>query len=261
MQSGMVPQQGMPLLPQLGPAHMGISYRGAPQAFQQPFAPPQGLQGPSQPGTKRGLGRQAGSALPLPDMGTAHGPFGNYTAQQQQQASMMQNWGSPFAAPQQSIPMQYAQHAAAMSQPSPNAFGGHPSAASGGYPGVQSTSMLPRRAKIKGPAFGQPGMQQAYTAGAMAGPMPPPGYPNQPVQFAGGMTQMSGATPWGSGAATQQRADDMQQYQLQHYQQMQNNVMQHLQQNENHALLKYGNFDNTTYRQSDLQSRPEFRTY
>lgn len=270
----MYSQQGMPLLPQLGPAHMGgthmgMSYMAAPQALQQPFGPPQGLQGPHQTNTRRGPGRQAGSALPFPGIGNAPDPFSNYAVQQQQQqAGMMQNWGSPFAAAQQPFPAQYAQSAASMGQAMPNGFAGYSPAASGGYPGVQSTGMLPRRAKAKGNVFGQPSMQQSYAAGPMAAAMPPVGYPNQPMPFAGGMTQMGGVPqqvggpmPWGNGAAMQQRADGMQQYQLQQHLQMQNNIMQQLQQNQNHALLKYGNFDAATYKQSDLKSRPEFRTY
>ena len=266
MQNSMYGQQSMPLLPQLGPGHMGIGYMAHPQMPQQPF----GMQGatqapqvPSKAALRRGPGRQAGSAPPLPDMGSANSPFGTYPMQQQQ-PGMMQNWGGPLAAAQQPFPMQYAQNPAmGLSQVGPNPFGGYPAAASG-YPGVQSTSMLPRRAKHKGNAFGQPSMQQPYAAGSMGAPMQPAGYPSQPM---GGMPQMGGvqmgggAAPWGNGAAMQQRADAMQQYQLQHYQQMQGNVMQHLQQNQNHALLKYGNFDHATYAQSDLKSRPEFRTY
>ena len=264
MQGSMYTQQGMPLLPQLGPAHMDMGYT----ATQQSFAPPagRGLQGPNQATSRRGPGRQAGSALPVPDLSPAGSPYGNYPQQQQQQQQqhgMIQNWGSPFAASQQAFPMQYAQSPAAMgaSQGMLNSFGGYPAAAPGVYPGVQSTSMLPRRAKSKANAFGPPSMQQGYAAAPTAGPMQPAGYPSQPMPQMGGYPQMAGAGPWGNGAAMQQRADVMQQYQLQHYQQTQNNVMQHLQQNQNHALLKYGNFDHATYSQSDLNSRPEFRTY
>ena len=61
--------------------------------------------------------------------------------------------------------------------------------------------------------------------------------------------------------AMQQRAEAVQQYQMQQYQQMEASMMQQLQHKQDNALLKYGNFDNAHYRQQDLQSRPEFRTY
>ena len=61
--------------------------------------------------------------------------------------------------------------------------------------------------------------------------------------------------------AMQQHADAVQQFQMQQYQQMEASVMQQVQQKQEHALLKYGNFENAQYRQQDMQSRPEFRTY
>ena len=77
--------------------------------------------------------------------------------------------------------------------------------------------------------------------------------------------QAAGLHPQGmpgmSYPAMQQRADAVQQFQMQQYQQMEASVMQQLQQKQDHALLKYGNFDNAQYRQQDMQSRPEFRTY
>ena len=95
-------------------------------------------------------------------------------------------------------------------------------------------------------------MQQGGGQCAAAFPMAHPVHPSQPAGGAGhGMTY----------PAMQQRADAVQQFQMQQYQQMEASVMQQLQQKQDHALLKYGNFDNAQYRQQDMQSRPEFRTY
>lgn len=273
----------MPMLPQLGPAHMGMQYM--PMAPQQPLAPqwgPQAFQGASQAfqGAPQGLShatsrrapaRQAGSALKIPDMGNTNGqfPMQPQQYQHQQQTGFMQGpWGSPFGAGQPQYPPQYSQQAAGTqgAGAQPNAFGSYPA---NGYPGVQSTGMLPRRAKNRANAasFGQTGMQQ-HPAGMqpMGGQMqhaghPGPGMGGLPPSMYGGLPNI-GQGQGMAYPAMQQRADVMQQFQLQHYQQTQANVMQHLQQTQSHALLKYGKFDKTEQSQSaDLRQRPEFRTY
>ena len=265
--------QAMPMLPQLGPAQLGMQYM--PMAPQQPFAPqwgPQGFQGATKGVSHATSKRGPASCLQVPDMAYTNGQFPmqpqQYQHQQQQAGFMPGPWGSPFGAAQPQYPPQYSQQAAGTQGAGgqPNTFGSYPSS---GYPGVQSTGMLPRRAKNRaGAAFlGQAGMEQ-YAAGMqpMGWQMQHAGYPGAPMS--GLPPNMYGGLPnvgQGQGIAypaMQQRADAMQQFQLQHYQQTQANVMQHLQQTQNHALLKYGKFDKTQQSQSaDLRQRPEFRTY
>ena len=163
-------------------------------------------------------------------------------------------------------PMQYAQNGAAMGQPHmmtgqygalppvgyptmPHAMqtGVHGNMQMGSLGSMHSTSRQHKKGRAPG---GQTNyMQQGGAQFAAALPM---------AQAAGlhpqGMPRMSYS-------AMQQRADAVQQFQMQQYQQMEASVMQQLQQKQDHALLKYGNFDNAQYRQQDMQSRPEFRTY
>ena len=202
--------------------------------------------------------RQAGSALRIPAGNPMMG------AQPMQQGSFAdphygQNYG---ALPQGHIPaypMQYAPpNAAFMGQPQPPMMAGPYGAAlpSVGYntfhnPMQSSPDRQSKHSRLPG---GQTNyMQQASPAHAA----------HLPVAY--NMQQAGGYRPQGMQGmhypAMQQRAEAVQQFQMQQYQQMEANVMQQLQQKQEHALLKYGNFDYTQYKQQDLQSRPEFRTY
>ena len=139
------------------------------------------------------------------------------------------------------------------------------------------------------PPVGYPGMQPNVMHGGMGGMHPDMGNSRQHKKgrLPGGQTNyvQQGGAQYGAALpmahsghlhagyhqqqgmpgmnypAMQQRADAVQQYQMQQYQQMEASVMQQLHQKQDHALLKYGNFDTAQYRQPDLQSRPEFRTY
>ncbi len=214
-----------------------------------------------------GMTRQAGSALKIP----AGNPM--MAGQPMQQGNFTDAFGQvPYGgSPMGTVPafpMQYApQHGAFAGQPQmmPGQYGalppvGYPAMPnamqSGTHGGVQMGSMhntsRPHR-KARMPAGQTNYMQQGGAAYTAALPMAhaahqPNGYNLQGMQ---GMNY----------PAMQQHADAVQQFQMQQYQQMEASVMQQVQQKQEHALLKYGNFENSQYRQQDMQSRPEFRTY
>ena len=202
--------------------------------------------------------RQAGSALKIP---AGHSMMGTQPMQQGSFADP--HYGHNYAAvPQGHIPaypMQYApSNAAFMGQPQPHMMAGQYGAAlpSVGYgtfhnPRQSSPDRQSKKSHLPG---GQTNyMQQASAAHAT----------HAPVAY--NMQQVGGYRPQGMQGmyypAMQQRAEAVQHLQMQQYQQMEASVMQQLQQKQDHVLLKYGNFNNTQYKQQDLQSRPEFRTY
>lgn len=215
-----------------------------------------------------GMTRQAGSALKIPAgnpmMGAQPMQQGNFT----NAFGQMPYGGSPMGTIP-AFPMQYApQHGAfaGQAQMMPGKYGALPPV---GYPAMPNamqsgthagmhggmhmgnTSRQHRKARM--PAGQTNYMQQGGAAYAPALPMAhaahqPAGYHPQAMQ---GMNY----------PAMQQHADAVQQFQMQQYQQMEASVMHQVQQKQEHALLKYGNFENAQYRQQDMQSRPEFRTY
>lgn len=201
-----------------------------------------------------GMSRQAGSALKIPAGQPMMG------AQPMQQGSSGDPYGQAYGAVapghMPAYPMQYASpNAAIMGQPHMmTGYGG--AVPSAGYamlhnPRHSSPDRQSKKSRLPG---GQTNyMQQATPAPAYAAPLPysmqqPGGYRPQ------GMQSMQYP-------AMQQRAEAVQQFQMQQYQQMEASVMQQLQQKQDHALLKYGNFEHSQYKQQDMQSRPEFRTY
>ena len=202
--------------------------------------------------------RQAGSALKIP---AGQSTMGGQPMQQGNFADPQ--YGQNYAAvPQGHIPaypMQYApSNPAFMGQPQPHMMTGQYGAAlpSVGYssfhnPRQSSPDRQSKKSRLPGGQVNH--MQQASPAHAA----------HPPVAY--NMQQVGGYRPQGMQGmyypAIQQRAEAVQQFQMQQYQQMEASVMQQLQQKQDHALLKYGNFGNTQYRQQDLQSRPEFRTY
>lgn len=200
--------------------------------------------------------RQAGSALKIP---AGNPMMGGQPMQQGRFADYGQSYG---AVPQGHIPaypMQYAPpNAAFTGQPQPHMMAGQygaalPSVGYGSFHNPRQSSPDKQSKKSRLPGGQTNYMQQA-----------PPAYaPHLPgahnMQHAGsyhpqGMQGMHHS-------AMQQRAEAVQQFQMQQYQQMEASMMQQLQHKQDNALLKYGNFDSTQYRQQDLQSRPEFRTY
>ena len=205
-----------------------------------------------------GMTRQAGSALKIP----ACVPM--MAAQPMQQGNFADPYGQNYnAMPMGNIPaypMQYAPpNAAFMGQPQmmPGQFAAaQPSAGYHPQPnpmqgGLHGTSRQSKKSRM--PAGQTNFMQQASPAYAAVLPV------THTMHQAGGYHPQ--AMHGMNYPAMQQRADAVQQFQMQQYQQMEASVMQQLQQKQDHALLKYGNFDNAQYRQQDLQSRPEFRTY
>lgn len=208
-----------------------------------------------------GMTRQAGSALKIP---AGNPMMGHHmmAAQPMQQGSFAdpyaQNYGAlpPGGIP--AYPMQYAPPSAAfMGQAEPHMMAGQygntmPPMGYGKLhnPGQSSPDRQSKKSRL-------PGGQTNYMAQAQ------PAYA-APVPVAYNM-QQGGYRPQGMQGmhypAMQQRAEAVQQFQMQQYQQMEASVMQQLQQKQDQALLKYGNFDHVQYRQQDLQSRPEFRTY
>ena len=205
-----------------------------------------------------GMTRQAGSALKV--------PLGNPTMapQPMQPGNFVDPYGQSFGGmPTGTIPAYPVQY------PPPNmGLMGQPPFMTGqygaaplpmGYHAVQhpmqsaprNTSRQSKKSRM--PAGQTNFMQQASPAYAATLPMTHTvhqvGAQRQP-----GMQSMNYP-------AMQQRADAVQQFQMQQYQQMEASMMQQLQQKQEHALLKYGNFDHAQYRQQDMQSRPEFRTY
>ena len=202
--------------------------------------------------------RQAGSALRIP----AGNPM--VGAQPMQHGSFTdphygQTYGAVPHGQHSAYPMQYAPpNAAFMGQPQPHMMAGQYGAAlpSMGHstchnPGPSSPDRQSKKARL-------PGGQTNYMQQG------PPAYAAH-VPVAYNMQQADGYRPQGMHGmhypAMQQRAEAVQQFQMQQYQQMEASLMQQLQQKQDHALLKYGNFDNTQYKQQDLQLRPEFRTY
>lgn len=208
--------------------------------------------------------RQAGSALKIPAgipmMGgqpMQPGSFADYGQSYGQGPG--QNYG---AVPQGHIPaypMQYAPpNAAFTGQHQPHMMSGQycaalPSVGYGSFHNPRQSSPDRHSKKSRLPGGQTNYMQQA-----------PPGYPPH-LPGAYNMQQAGGYRPQGMQgmhpSALQQRAEAVQQFQMQQYQQMEASVMQQLQHKQDNALLKYGNFDSSQYRQQDLQSRPEFRTY
>ena len=205
-----------------------------------------------------GMTRQAGSALKI--------PAGNsmMAAQPMQQGNFAGSYGQSYgimpAGNIPAYPVQYAPRNAAFMGQSQMMSGQYGAAqpSVGYHPqhsptqgGVHGTSQQSRKSRM--PAGQTNFMQQASPAYAAMLPMTHT------------MHQTSGYHPQAMHGmnypAMQQRADAVQQFQMQQYQQMEASVIQQLQQKQEHALLKYGNFDNAQYRQQDLQSRPEFRTY
>ena len=197
--------------------------------------------------------RQAGSALKIPAANPMMG------AQPMQQGGFAdphygQNYGAIPPGHTPAYPMQYAPpNAAFMGQPQPHMMAGQYGAAlpSVGYgtfhnPRQSSPDRQSKKSRL-------PGGQTNYMQQAA----------HLPVAY--NMQHTGGYRPQGMQGmnypAMQQRAEAVQQFQMQQYQQMEASVMQQLQQKQEHALLKYGNFDNTQYKQQDLQLRPEFRTY
>lgn len=205
--------------------------------------------------------RQAGSALKIPAgnpmMGgqpMQPGSFADYGQSYGQGPG--QNYG---AVPQGHIPAYPMQYPPFTGQPQPHMMSGPygaalPSVGHGSFHNPRQSSPEKQSKKSRLPGGQTNYMQQAPAAYA---PHMLPGVYN--------MQQAGGYHPQGMQgmhhSAMQQRAEAVQQFQMQQYQQMEANVMQQLQHKQENALLKYGNFDSSQYRQQDLQSRPEFRTY
>ncbi len=213
--------------------------------------------------------RQAGSALKVPAGNPMMG------AQPLQQGNFADAYGQSYgASPMGTIPaypMQYVPPNAqfmGQSQMMPPQYGALPTV---GYPGMSHAMQAGMHSGM------QPGMQggmHSTTRQHKKGRMPggqtnymQQGGPAYAAALPMAHTAHQAAGYHGQGMqgmnypAMQQRADAVQQFQMQQYQQMEASVMQQLQQKQDHALLKYGNFDDAQYRQQDLQSRPEFRTY
>ncbi|KAL3148466.1 hypothetical protein ABBQ38_013911 [Trebouxia sp. C0009 RCD-2024] len=262
MMPGMYNPHSIPHLPQLAQPNpmantgMGFAQMGPQQAFATTnHGPGGGMQGK---GSRRNLGvsRQAGSALKIPAGQPMMG------AQPMQQGSFADPYGQTYGGvPSGHIPaypMQYAPpNAAFMGQPQPQMMAGYgaalppPGYAMSHNPRHSSPDRQSKKSRLPG---GQTNYMQQATP-AYAAPLP----------VAYSMQQSGGYRPQGMQSmqypAMQQRAEAVQQFQMQQYQQMEASVMQQLQQKQDHALLKYGNFDHSQYKQQDIRSRPEFRTY
>ena len=229
--------------------------------------------GPAQRQTAKrnaGMTRQAGSALKYPALDTAAQPM----QQPHFNSSFGQSYNPAGMATIPAYPMQYP--------------GGQPRGQPMGQPMGQSMGQpMSQQQMMQSQYGGFPSVGYHAGANTMHGSMHgssgqhkkgrmPAGQTNYtqqaPPQYAaalpvahshhGGMHSPSTQSMQGMNyAAMQQRADAVQQFQMQQYQQMEASMMQQLQHKQDHALLKYGNFEHAQYRQQDMQSRPEFRTY
>ena len=197
-----------------------------------------------------GMTRQAGSALKVPAgnpmMGAQPMQQGNFT----DAFGQMPYGGSPMGTIP-AFPMQYApQHGAFAGQPQmmPGQYGALPPV---GYPAMLN-------AMQSGPHGGMHG-------GMHMSSMQNTSRQHRKARMPAGQTNymQQGGAPYSAALPMAHAAhpDAVQQFQMQQYQQMEASVMQQVQQKQEHALLKYGNFENSQYRQQDMQSRPEFRTY
>ena len=207
-----------------------------------------------------GMTRQAGSALKYPALDS--------TAQPMQQPLFSSSFGQSYnPAAMATIPAYPMQYPGGQPRGQPmnqqqmmqSQYGGFPSV--GYHPGTNTMhgsmhGSSGQQKKGRMPAGQTNYMQQAPPQYAAALPVA------HSHHGAGGMHSHSTQSMQGMNyAAMQQRADAVQQFQMQQYQQMEASMMQQLQHKQDHALLKYGNFEHAQYRQQDLQSRPEFRTY